>query len=109
MLATATAKTCSACGSEKPHAEFARDRTRPDGLTYWCRECRNSIRRDRYQPADVPFHFKQWGEFREAAAGETPSGAFENGPALVKLGKKKSGRVLDGRTHDEMPAHGGIG
>jgi hypothetical protein len=37
--------------------------------------------RDRCRSADVPFFFKQWG-------GRT---------------KKRAGRELDGRTHDEIP------
>jgi protein gp37 len=38
--------------------------------------------RDQCRSASVPFFFKQWGGVR----------------------KKKSGRELDGRTHDEVPA-----
>jgi protein gp37 len=38
--------------------------------------------RDRCRAADVPFFFKQWGGVR----------------------KKEAGRVLDGRTHDDVPA-----
>lgn len=38
--------------------------------------------RDQCETADVPFHFKQWGG----------------------VNKGKAGRVLDGRTWDEMPA-----
>ena len=37
--------------------------------------------RDQCQSADVPFFFKQWGG----------------------KNKQKAGRILDGRTHDEMP------
>jgi protein gp37 len=44
--------------------------------------------RDQAVPARVPFHFKQWGEFNSE---------------LVKIGKKKAGRELDGRTWDELP------
>ena len=43
----------------------------------WARDIR-----DQCQAADIAFHFKQWG------------GVF----------KKRNGRVLDGRTWDEMPA-----
>lgn len=35
-------KVCRVCGTEKQHREFARDRSRRDGLTYWCRDCRNA-------------------------------------------------------------------
>jgi protein gp37 len=43
--------------------------------------------RDQCSRLDIPFHFKQWGEYRE---GE-------------RLGKKVSGRLLEGRTWDEFP------
>lgn len=44
--------------------------------------------RDQCQGAGVPFFFKQWGEYDAG---------------LVKIGKKAAGRVLDGRTWDELP------
>ncbi|MEN2979958.1 phage Gp37/Gp68 family protein [Tistrella bauzanensis] len=49
--------------------------------------------RDQCQAAGVPFHFKQWGDW-------APN---ENG-VMVKVGKKVAGRVLDGRTWDEVPS-----
>lgn len=44
--------------------------------------------RDQCESAGVPFHFKQWGEFDE----------HQN-----RVGKKKAGRLLDGRTYDAFP------
>jgi protein gp37 len=44
--------------------------------------------RDQCVEARVPLHFKQWGEFNDG---------------LLRLGKKRSGRTLDGRTWDELP------
>jgi protein gp37 len=44
--------------------------------------------RDQCVAAGVPFHFKQWGE---------------HGADLVRIGKKKAGRILDGREWDEFP------
>lgn len=44
--------------------------------------------RDQCAEAGVPFFFKQWGEHDQAGR---------------KLGKKAAGRVLDGRTWDEVP------
>ena len=42
-------KTCGGpCGEAKPLAAFAQDASRPDGHTYWCRECRNARSRERY-------------------------------------------------------------
>ncbi len=78
--------------------------------------------RDQCQAAQVPFFFKQWGEwwplssvkFMDAA----PKGRFsciwldkngqftdiETGSEMMwKTGKSKAGRLLDGRTWDEMP------
>lgn len=44
--------------------------------------------RDACVAAGVPFHFKQWGE---------------NSADLVRIGKKKSGRLLGGREWNEFP------
>jgi hypothetical protein len=48
------AKACAHCGVTKAPAAFARDRSRPDGLTYWCRECRNARGRASYDPKGPP-------------------------------------------------------
>jgi len=76
--------------------------------------------RDDCAKAGVPFFFKQWGEFRPP---ETPeeweafkngkgfhgtlvlNGTFEDphGRAQVRVGKSSAGRLLDGRTHDDLP------
>jgi protein gp37 len=54
--------------------------------------------RDQCVAAGVAFHFKQWGEF-------APSTEFREGQRfMVRRGKADAGRVLDGRTWDEMPA-----
>lgn len=53
--------------------------------------------RDQCQSAGVAFHFKQWGEW-------FPFGTLD--PSLylpVRIGKKAAGRLLDGRTWDQMP------
>ena len=68
--------------------------------------------RDQCVASGVPFHFKQWGEF-----GPIPDMKFEGStgigriryaevwnPDIVhRIGKKKAGRILDGRTWDEYP------
>jgi protein gp37 len=80
--------------------------------------------RDRCVAAGVAFHFKQWGDHRtvlydgegwpeptgwvNVANGRTASEdeALADGgswTAYYRLGKKAAGRVLDGRTWDEMP------
>ena len=35
-------KTCTKCGQEKDFKEFHKDKHNPDGLTYACKECRNT-------------------------------------------------------------------
>lgn len=89
--------------------------------------------RDQCAKAGVAFHFKQWGEWGEPdsieATGRARHGWWEddredggaqkhewagpviNGveitsqrPEVFRVGKKASGRLLDGRTHDEWPA-----
>lgn len=65
----------------------------------WFRSLRNQCQR-----LDVPFHFKQWGEW-------APARRSTNGNArrsdysveLVRFGKTKSGRKLDGAVWDEFP------
>ena len=50
----------------------------------WARSVRNQC-----VFAGIPFFFKQWGEW---------------GESMVRHGKKNTGRLLDGRTWDQMPA-----
>lgn len=79
--------------------------------------------RDQCRHAGVPFHFKQWGEWRPARWAEKGPGrpsvalsldgrhkdlteAFDpvQGDALVvRVGKDAAGRLLDGVTHDGLP------
>jgi protein gp37 len=75
--------------------------------------------RDQCAAAGVAFHFKQWGDWapeggREIAgspryqdiglAGETVGlGAYPGIVRMRRVGKKAAGRLLDGRTWDEMP------
>lgn len=83
--------------------------------------------RDQCQAAKVPFFFKQWGEWvdlqqspkcdAERGQGHNPGFchidinghpteiANTNAVTVYKFGKKSAGRILDGRTWDEMP-HG---
>lgn len=71
--------------------------------------------RDQCTTAEVPYFFKQWGAWRPAEAGDAfhrrkpvafdgPSRVGHVGPAaMVRVGKKAAGRLLDGRTWDEFP------
>jgi len=69
--------------------------------------------RDQCQAAGVPFFFKQWGAW---AAIEDDGGSWvdewrvrndgtmgANGAPMQPVGKSAAGRLLDGRTWDEMP------
>lgn len=78
--------------------------------------------RDQCQAAGVPFFFKQWGEWSAFNTGTyhigtiAPDGWWSEGePAgcghdhrgaktVWKVGKKAAGRLLDGRTWEEIPA-----
>jgi protein gp37 len=69
--------------------------------------------RDQCNAAGVPFHFKQWGHWApEELVTEGISaraqrievvGRMGEMIRMVKVGKAKSGRVLDGATWDEFP------
>lgn len=83
--------------------------------------------RDQCAGAGVPFFFKQWGEFVPSVTDDYGDGVachqdgadcakFEDpdcrypvidahGREFWRVGKRHAGRMLDGRTHDDMPAH----
>lgn len=71
---------------------------------FWARSLRDQCRAH-----GVPFHFKQWGNWRPAA-GSLEGRAVrvmpgQTGPiAMVRLNKKLSGRTLDGELWDGLPA-----
>jgi len=59
--------------------------------------------RDQCVSAGVPFFFKQWGEFLptpDISEGD----AVVNGLHMTRVGKRAAGRLLDGRTWDEVPS-----
>ncbi len=66
--------------------------------------------RDQCAQAAVPFHFKQWGhwgpESSEKKKGETRIVRDQDGTQikLFKLGKRSTGRALEGQFHDGFPA-----
>lgn len=106
------------CGGESgPHARPMH----PD----WPRSLR-----DQCAAAGVPFLFKQWGEWEDAApitgvrfgdelrrgtvqhlhAAGNPEGYFRRGDAYVRrVGKKAAGRLLDGREHNGFPGSAATG
>lgn len=52
--------------------------------------------RDQCQAAGVPFFFKQWGEYAQSPS----DGIYTFG---TRVGKKRAGRLLDGREWNEFP------
>ena len=68
--------------------------------------------RDQCKSADVPFHFKQWGDWLPAGQGAPPhdwtdetkwEAIVKLGICSLRVGKKKAGRVLDGVEHNGFP------
>jgi len=60
--------------------------------------------------ADVPFHFKQWGDWAPSEAINLPRESERraqeaaDGTMMFRVGKKFAGRTLDGTTWDGLPA-----
>jgi protein gp37 len=70
----------------------------------WARDLRDQCRQAR-----IPFHFKQWGHWAPAERETEVAQEFwdEVERRLIKmepLGKKSAGRLLDGKTWDQVPA-----
>lgn len=73
--------------------------------------------RDQCKEAGVPFFFKQWGEWADfqvaTSSDEIPATTIANGKMhtfddkteMIKVGKKKTGRLLDGVEHSEYPVN----
>lgn len=59
--------------------------------------------RDQCVAAGVPFHFKQWGEWAPSSNGNYTAPMNFDGTQMWRVGKAAAGRVLDGRTWDEVP------
>lgn len=65
--------------------------------------------RDQCVAAGVAFHFKQWGEYAPECQGaifdvwDGHASAFSPPDQVYRIGKAKTGRLLDGRTWDELP------
>ena len=63
--------------------------------------------RDQCIDADVPFLFKQWGNWSPlnegVASPRTQVHMFADGEAVCRHNKKEAGRLLDGRTWDDVP------
>jgi protein gp37 len=59
----------------------------------WMRELR-----DECIARNIPFYFRQWGEWAPTSS--------ENAPPMLRVGKRAAGRLLDGRSWDEIPSEG---
>jgi len=63
--------------------------------------------RDQCQKANVPFFFKQWGEWAPSGSrGEyccNPGASIHDLETMNRIGKKAAGRELDGRIWEEFP------
>jgi protein gp37 len=53
--------------------------------------------RDNCVATEIPFFFKQWGEWAPASDGRSDE-------TMIRVGNRAAGRLLDGRTWDEIPA-----
>lgn len=60
--------------------------------------------RDQCVAAGVAFHFKQWGEYSPLLCADGLDDDLMW--RMVRRGKKAAGRLLDGRTWDQMPGEG---
>lgn len=71
--------------------------------------------RDAATAGGKAFHFKQWGEWIDhdqpgvdmLGTSRSPMHFWTPSHASVRIGKKAAGRLLDGRTHDSLPAKTG--
>ena len=65
--------------------------------------------RDQCVHADVPFHFKQWGDWSPDGGGSSRGrllmldGGPNGGVQMTRVGKRAAGRRLDGRLWDGFP------
>ena len=58
--------------------------------------------------ADVPYHFKQWGEWAprqglDLGVARKKVSEAADGTLMIRVGKKAAGRLLDGSTWDGLP------
>lgn len=62
---TDATKACSRCGQSKMRDQFAKDGSRADGLTYWCKDCRNGRERGSYAPKERASAGRRFVEARD--------------------------------------------
>lgn len=59
--------------------------------------------RDQCAAAGVPFFFKQWGEYCPNWYNDENGNKILGTEWMDRIGKKRAGRLLDGRLHDGFP------
>jgi protein gp37 len=63
--------------------------------------------RDQCDAANVLFYFKQWGEWAEIDWDNWPSRTaryvYVYPTGMVRIGRKHTGRILDGKEHNDLP------
>lgn len=67
--------------------------------------------RDQCAAAGVAFFYKQWGEWCETDLNPNKKArkhCFDDGKLMQRIGKKATGRLLDGVEHNEMPVTAGV-
>lgn len=57
-------KSCPHCNTTKPLDAFGKDRHSRDGLTYWCRECRNARSREQKDKDFYRKHHERHKEYK---------------------------------------------
>ncbi len=97
----------------RPHAVILGGETGPGARPIhpdWVRSVR-----DQCAAANIPFFFKQWGEWRPESqfgqhipslrllAQKTKHFISEDKSLSYKMSRNEAGRLLDGRTHDDLP------
>lgn len=64
--------------------------------------------------AEVPFHFKQWGDWAPGDGENLPAKRaikeqiVEDGTRMFRIGKRAAGRELDGAEWDGLPLAAGL-
>jgi protein gp37 len=53
--------------------------------------------------AEVPFHFKQWGDWAPAPNGSRRGSKTTDDTTMLRVGRKAAGRLLDGAMWDGLP------
>jgi protein gp37 len=88
-------------GSRAMHPDWARglrDQCQAAGVKYFFKQWGDWVTEDQ-SPADIVLPGKSWMPFAKMKDGE----AVGDLTAVYKVGKKAAGRLLDGRTWDEVP------